>query len=122
MSATLFALLCTFILSLTSLVLNINRQHPTINTPFSGSKVDFRNLCSGFLYETEDSNYLVPSIEKFNVPSQVKEFLQTHNLTLVTNIEAKTIPHFITICDLSSCITYSSKDFCDLLINLGTNY
>lgn len=73
-------------------ILDQRGRHETRTFP---TTVDLDHLCHGFLYETHISD-----------PGP--------NDTTLDRI----VPHFITLCDVSHCVTFTSRDFCDLLINL----
>jgi len=92
------------------------RSNSTTNVYELGNRVDFAYLCTGFLYESDIGT------PRVSIPDTVRKFLKATNYTISSSRENinRTVPHFITLCaSPKTCITYSSREFCEILLALG---
>ena len=83
------------------------------------TRVDFGYLCEGFLYEADIDSTNPPVLY---IPEIVGKFLKASNYSISAPREIlvnRTVPHFITVCKHKTCLTYSSREFCEILLTLG---
>ena len=106
-------------------VLSVGRYH-VITTVLSDKneffppRINFRQFCLGFIPDDDQPSMHI-------MQPEFKKYLETTNYTfnpinpLGEHINETLVPHFITLCSTIDeyCITYTSREFCDLLLALG---
>ena len=103
--------------------LSVGRYHvnTTGDVSFFPPRINFRQFCLGYIPDEDQSTVHI-------MQPEFKKYLQTTNYTfnpinpLGHNINETLVPHFITLCSTIDefCITYTSREFCELLLALGS--